>query len=378
MNAAIRDLTDILHLIILDRTSGTPLHLQLRNALRRIILESMHDGDKMPPEELIAERLRLSRTTVRRALNDLASDRLLERRRSSGTLVIKVNSPRRLSNVAIIMPDFESYPLSTNSNLLGAIDKERRAIHADLKMLRFKKGEEWNSFERLIPYSPAEGGVILLGNPAQATEDLYRILSARGYRVVNIDAYYDGYSGSYAGICNRSALELGLNHLYQLGHRNISFLIGEPEEVYAVRERCKVFGELARKLGLHSAEIFHGGSHYWEHAAHAAANAMPEAWEKKHRPTAIFAISDHSAIGCLSWLQRNGVRVPEDVSLLSFDGTQLCRMVTPRLTSLVQPVDAIARETFRILAGSEIRPEQIFLPPILREGDSTERLRATS
>jgi LacI family transcriptional regulator len=78
-----------------------------------------------------------------------------------------------------------------------------------------------------------------------------------------------------------------------------------------------------------------------------------------------------TAFGCLSWLQRQGVNVPKDVSILSFDGTQLFRMVTPRLTTLVQPVELIAQETFRILAGKDNQPEQIFLPPTLRDGDST-------
>jgi LacI family transcriptional regulator len=370
MNPVLLPANDFLRLIVLDRTGGVPLHLQLRNSLRRIILESFQVDDKMPAEELIADRLGVSRATVRRALTDLTNDGLLERRRASGTRVIKSAASAKLSNVAVVMPDFDTYSLSMDSSFLGAIDRKRRDLGADLRMLRFKNGDEWESFERLMPFSPAEGGVILLGTPAQATEDLYGILGQRGYPVVSIDVSYPGCSGSSVRVSDRAAIELGLEHLYKLGHRNICLLVGEPEEVYAVRERCRFFKETAEKLGLDAAEVVHGGSRYWENSSQATVNVMPQLWKKSIRPTAIFAVSDYTAFGCLSWLQRNGVRVPEEVSLLSFDGTQLCRMVTPRLTTLVQPVDLIAREAFRLLESPQGKPEQIQLPPTLRDGDS--------
>lgn len=368
------DLGDILRLIVLDRTGGVPLHVQLRNSLRRIILESLQDGDRLPAEELISMSLAVSRATVRRALNDLTLDGLIERRRALGTVVTKAPVRSGLSEVAVIMPDFDSYTLSMDSTLLGAIDRHRRELGADLRMLRFKKGEEWTSFEKLIPFSPLEGGVILLGNPPQATGDMTNILTDRGYRTVNVDAYYTGYNGAYVGMCNKSAVEMGLDYLFELGHRDIAFLVGEPEEVFSVRERCDYFEAHARKLGLKNARVFHCGTHYWENSSAGAANAMPNLWKGKHKPTAIFAISDYSALGALNWLQREGVRVPEDVSLLSFDGTQLCRMVMPNFTTLIQPVDEIAREIFRILESNVSKPTKVLVKPKLREAESARGL----
>ena len=56
------------------------------------------------------------------------------------------------------------------------------------------------------------------------------------------------------------------------------------------------------------------------------------------RPTAIFCANDHMAIGAMQMLEQAGLKVPQDVSLIGFDDTELCQVVVPRLTTVRQPV----------------------------------------
>ena len=65
--------------------------------------------------------------------------------------------------------------------------------------------------------------------------------------------------------------------------------------------------------------------------------------------TAVFCMSDTVAMGVIRALTDMGRRVPEDVSVIGFDGIEMGKFFVPRLTTIEQPVDEIARESVRIL-----------------------------
>jgi DNA-binding LacI/PurR family transcriptional regulator len=90
--------------------------------------------------------------------------------------------------------------------------------------------------------------------------------------------------------------------------------------------------------------------------------------------TAIVVQNDHAAIGVIQTLQEAGIKVPEQVSVIGFDGTSICDLVSPRLSSVQIPYEEIGREAIKVLceqiqSGSHA-PREIILPVSLREGDS--------
>ncbi len=74
-----------------------------------------------------------------------------------------------------------------------------------------------------------------------------------------------------------------------------------------------------------------------------------ELLESKEEFTAIFAISDLLAIGACKALLDAGKRIPEDYSVIGFDGIEMGRFYNPSITTIKQPVDEMAMETIRIL-----------------------------
>ena len=79
----------------LDKASPTPLYFQLYNLLETLILDgTLPRGTRMPTEEALATLFDVSRITAKRAMDDLAAERLLDRRRGKGTHVIYRYSPR--------------------------------------------------------------------------------------------------------------------------------------------------------------------------------------------------------------------------------------------------------------------------------------------
>ena len=85
----------------------------------------------------------------------------------------------------------------------------------------------------------------------------------------------------------------------------------------------------------------------------------------------LFVIADKTAVTALYALQKLGIRVPEDISIISFDGLTLSRFVSPVLTTIRQPVEEIGRKALEIVLNpteSKSYPECIPLKPVIQHG----------
>jgi DNA-binding LacI/PurR family transcriptional regulator len=79
--------------------------------------------------------------------------------------------------------------------------------------------------------------------------------------------------------------------------------------------------------------------------------------------TAVFAANDDMAIGLIRALGEAGRRVPADVSVVGFDDIPVADYVTPRLTTMRQPFDAVARTGLELLVHAVENPDDDPLPP---------------
>jgi LacI family repressor for deo operon, udp, cdd, tsx, nupC, and nupG len=77
--------------------------------------------------------------------------------------------------------------------------------------------------------------------------------------------------------------------------------------------------------------------------------AAREFLAREARPTAVFAASDHMAISFMKTVRNAGVRVPEDVSVVGFDGIEFAEFVTPTLTTIRQPRHELGSRGARLL-----------------------------
>ncbi|MDR1280843.1 MAG: LacI family transcriptional regulator, partial [Opitutaceae bacterium] len=362
-----------LRAIVLDRDNGIPLHVQLRTSLRRVIQATPGHIEKLTPENTLIDLLNVSQATVRRALDGLVEEGLIQRKRALGTVITRRHrNDTTLENIAVIAPDFPSHTISAH---LAALTARAAAQGATLSLISLKRGDGWQTCKRQITFGPAKGGVIFLSNTLHSTIDLHHILSQEGYRTVHIGPPLANCTCNSVGISNPAFIRTGLGRLLRLGHRRILFMTGEPEEAPETVERIRAFENIAAELGLAlpaEAGVLHAGAHAWENASEAAAHAITAFWRRRlaaARPTALFGISDGAAAGALFGLTRLGVRVPDDVSILSYDGSELTRIVQPKLATLVTPMDAFAAAVIDLLnTGAQNR--QVFIDPEFREGES--------
>lgn len=174
----------------------------------------------------------------------------------------------------------------------------------------------------------------------------------------------------------RAADEVGVaqavDHLVALGHRDVVHVDGGDAPMAA--DRRAGFLAAARRHGL-PARVVAGG---WVEAA--GARAAREMLDSGDLPTAVVAANDRCAIGVLDVFVRAGVRVPEDVSLVGYDDTDLAGLAHVGLTTVSQDAAAQAREAVGALVErldeDRTEPREIVLPPRLVPRSSTNAPRA--
>jgi len=100
--------------------------------------------------------------------------------------------------------------------------------------------------------------------------------------------------------------------------------------------------------------------------------AMNQLLAGETRPDAVFAVSDTLAAGAMAAIQQAGLRIPQDIAVVGFDGSELADMVSPPLTTLAQPSREIGRRACELVLQKIIRPDS---PPqcVIMQGELVVR-----
>ncbi|MFC6022882.1 LacI family DNA-binding transcriptional regulator [Plantactinospora solaniradicis] len=167
----------------------------------------------------------------------------------------------------------------------------------------------------------------------------------------------DGFDGPRA----QADLEPGtialIEHLYELGHRQI-FLINGPEQWFSSRKRRQAAVETARARGM--AVVGEGFGDWSAESGHRIAQADLGA------ATAIIAANDEMAVGAIAALNSRGIRVPDRVSVVGFDDIRLAAYTVPALTTVRADFRASGRfavdRLLEVIAGGPARDNELVEP----------------
>jgi DNA-binding LacI/PurR family transcriptional regulator len=137
-------------------------------------------------------------------------------------------------------------------------------------------------------------------------------------------------------------------HLIELGHRRIAVIAG-PTDLWSSRARLDGYRAAMFQAGLPvDARLTRRDSFSVEGGLRQATHLLG----LTNRPTAIVACSDEQAFGVLQALHQAGLRAPDDVSVVGFDDVVVARWSAPPLTTVRQPLTAMAATAFRMLRAA--------------------------
>lgn len=182
-------------------------------------------------------------------------------------------------------------------------------------------------------------GLIIIPTRSDAAHGA-RLRSQIHVPTILLDSYVEGLGYDVVKLDNRLAGRIATEHLLELGHRRIAVTTGRDNIITGVdRLQGYVDAYRARDLPIDE-KLFLPGRFDQAVAREATLAAM----QQKDRPTAVFALSNMMALGVYHALRDLGVRVPQDVSVISIDDFEFAEIMNPPPTVVAAPVAVMAQQ----------------------------------
>jgi len=195
-------------------------------------------------------------------------------------------------------------------------------------------------------------GVII--NSATENMDYLLELQRQNVPCVLIDRNVEQFNGSKVFSDNSQGGYIGMKYLLDLGHRNIR-VVAPFSFAHPTQHRIRGIRLAMKERGLieTSGMILTSDDHSFEMGIAAGI----EIAQQRPRPTAIFALTDVTAVGIIRGLAQMGLRVPDDVSVMGYDNIPLSGYVLPALTTVAQPIVDMGKKAVELLLGHINNPE---------------------
>ncbi len=271
---------------------------------------------------------------------------------------------RQTHSLGIVVPDL------TNPFFAALVHRiEDHAAGSDYQVLLVASGEAPDREAARIRALLARRIDGLIVAP---TRDRLDAVAAEGHRppAVLVDRGFGLAGFDTVAADNVDACRRGTRHLLELGHRDIALLVSD-RDLANVRDRIAGYRQALREAGCAAeARVVIGGL-----GVEGCRAAMERELGRRDRPTAVFAASYPATLGAIKAIRGLELAVPEDVSLLGFDDFDWMTVLRPSISTVSQPIDAMAREAWRLLnhrfAGGGEDHAHIRLPCRLEIREST-------
>jgi LacI family transcriptional regulator len=352
-------------------TQSSPIVKSIASRLREAIHTGRFPvGTAVPAERDLAAEFRVSRTAVRQALEQLASELVLEVKPRCRPVVSSfselIRSQDRTDVGVWLWPNTTA---CASSQLLAGIQSVFTHEHDHRLVIGSANGDGWEAmweseerFLRSIASDPKMAGAILwyLGG-AHHRRELDRARDA-GIHLVFVDRYPDpNYSADYVGTDNVGSAELVVRHLIDAGHRKIACL-SNLDGASSVLERIEGWRVALAREGIIPEPSWLEKLDEVGTDREQITGPLRRLLEDPNPPTAIFCINDLVALTAYDILESWGIDIPGDLSLAGFDGVMAWLPNRGNLTTAVQDFRRMGEVSARLvldrISGKAHRPHR--------------------
>jgi LacI family transcriptional regulator len=333
----------------------------------------MTDTTKSLTLEAIGKLAGVSRSTVSRVLNDHPDVRPEVRMRVEAVIEKTGYLPNQAARALV----------SSRTNLIGlvmpaGIDELFGDPYYSALVHGIQEGcSETGSIFSIFPFYGPRGEAVLLptllsqgfldgviATAGPRSDQLIATLRDRGQNVVAVGHPADLRDLRRVDVESRSGSAAATAHLCGLGRRQVGFVGATSEYLFGV-ERLDGYRDAIVAAGREPDDRLVRLDEPNVEGGYRATLAI-----LSEHPDALYVATDPMAEGALWALRENGLRVPQDVAVVGFDGLPNGRTTNPLLTTVVQPVVEVGRTAVHLLRGDHEGPDVVILPTELRIGDS--------
>ncbi len=270
-----------------------------------------------------------------------------------GLLVADISNPfyARITRTIEHMAEAEGYSLIVCSS-----DESEKREKQLLKML----------LERQVD------GIIMTTTVQEA--DVLKQIIPSFFPLVLFDRYLTGYKSHFVGVNNQEATHLAIKHLLDLGHRNIGFLTLTPNYISTLHERQLGYFNAFKSYKLNVSDKNLLQLDYVK-LKNKDYNQITKFLEENSAITAVFSSNNNLAVACLNAAKKLGKRIPDDLSLFTFDDVECFSYTAPAISCIAQPLEKIGETAVKLvlqqIKNKRVEPQQIILQTELIHRDST-------
>lgn len=250
------------------------------------------------------------------------------------------------------------------STMLSSIQESLRVKGYDLTFISNVIGPSKHTLLSHARYRRCDG-VIIVTADFDDPEVLELIKS--DMKVVTIDHIYPNQTAIMSD--NDVGLGAIVEYVYEMGHRKIAFIHGEITQV--TKDRLNSFYRTCQKLGIEVPKEYIMQADY--HLPKESGKATRKILGLENRPTCIIYPDDYSFMGGMTEIEKHGLKIPDDISVVGYDGIYLSRILRPSLTTYIQNSEEIGRQAAfelvdQIESGEDFKPEVITISGKLQKG----------
>lgn len=361
------------HALTLQKVNGRdpmPKYLQAQDILVAAIRSGkLPPGAKLPPTAEICELVDISLITAQKALEGLVHDGWLRREVGRGTFVRDdIDLSRRSAppmSVGLLFPPHVNIDDYYHGTLINALRNHARSA---TRRIEFFFHERFEAPKR----TSGELGLICVHPPLENQADVERI--ARRFPTVVLGGTLPGGRVSTVDCDNIGGARDAIRLLWHLNHRRFLVLSGPTNLTNARDRNAGAAAELAALGVTLDADhlLISRDSVVVDEETRGRLAALLTGIE---RPTAIVAGGFYLALAAIQVARQCGLTLPTDVSVIGFDDPPSTPLLDPPLTTVRQPLAAMAEQALRIVAEAgpprDAKPVHLNLPTELVERRST-------
>lgn len=299
--------------------------------------------------EDVSQRAGVSRATVSRVIsnNGYASERAkavvlkaVNELEYVPNVMARALKTRRSATLALLIPEIINSFYTTLAR--GAEDvANENGFHLILGNTD-EKPEKEKAYVELMVASQVDG--VLIASTGRSARPL-KLLVERRVPVVLVDRVVDGFDADVVRGDNYNGAIILTKHLVDLGHREIALINGNANTSPAM-DRLAGYREAMRCADIEvDPRNISFGTWFIEDAEARTQLLL----DRAKSLTAIFGGNNFMAIGALRALRRRGIRVPEDIALVSFDDVEIAAEIDPFLTVMAQPAYSMGTLAMNLL-----------------------------
>ena len=329
----------------------------------------------------IAQKCGVSVATVSKALNgqqdigEATRERVLAAAREMGytaNAMARALKTNRTYNIGILFADLQKSGFMHEyfASTLNSFRDEAERCGYDITFISCDVGHTNSSYLQHARYRRVDGMAIIC---ADFYDPMIQELVRSDVPVVTLDHAFDNRLAVLSD--NMNGVEQLVRYAYARGHRRIAYIHGNPTTV--TDRRLTGFYRACDALGLQVPEEYVIAGEY--HEPVSCFKATEKLLALTPRPTCILFPDDYACIGGYNAISQAGLRIPEDISVVGYDGLSLARVISPKLTTWQQATGelgrtAAARLIERIERPRTTLPEHLVIGGSLFEGESVKQL----